>query len=176
MSIHEAFRIIDYISRLTDSDMSVHDLEQMNTQLHAEVSNIIILERDARLIMAAAARNMQNNPYMPKTTTKILSQKNLKQPCPSECAICTETPTFNNATHTACNHYYCTSCWNDWMNSPNSNKRCPICRTNAPNNIVYKARAASKNTTHTNNNPQTVNEIIEINDVVADAVEVIEIN
>jgi hypothetical protein len=76
--------------------------------------------------------------------TKTLSKKRLEEACPCQCVICNETPTFQNAVYTECGHYYCGVCWESWMNSYTSNKKCPTCRKDRPKTTSYQARANRK--------------------------------
>lgn len=92
---------------------------------------------------------MQNQPQIPRNTrtlgnplekTVIIAKKKLETVCPEMCAICHETPKFKDVIRTECNHYYCNVCWEEWMNTERSNKRCPTCRKELPRITSYKAR------------------------------------
>ena len=79
--------------------------------------------------------------YNPLEKAKVIAKKKLEEACPTECAICQETPKYKDAVCTECQHYYCKSCWNLWMNAASSNKKCPTCRKDMPRTTSYKARA-----------------------------------
>ena len=80
----------------------------------------------------------------PREKSKAITNKKLKELCPTECAICQETPKHEDAIRTKCNHYYCKTCWECWMDAPTSNKSCPTCRNDKPQAITFRARAARK--------------------------------
>jgi hypothetical protein len=80
--------------------------------------------------------------YNPLEKIKVIAKKKLEEPCPTDCAICQETPKLKDALCTECGHYYCKSCWNTWMDAPTSNKNCPTCRKNMPKTTSYRARAS----------------------------------
>lgn len=73
---------------------------------------------------------------------KAVGGRKMEQLCPSDCTICQETPKHRDAICTDCNHYFCTNCWNQWMNSSNNReKSCPTCRKHNPNVSGFKLRA-----------------------------------
>jgi hypothetical protein len=80
----------------------------------------------------------------PREKSKAITNKKLKESCPTECAICQETPKHEDAVRTKCNHYYCKKCWEGWMDAPASNKSCPTCRNDKPQATSFRARAARK--------------------------------
>jgi hypothetical protein len=82
--------------------------------------------------------------YNPLEKVKVIAKKKLEEACPSECAICQETPKYKDAVCTECDHYYCKDCWNGWMNAVGSNKKCPTCRKDMPRTTSYKTRATTK--------------------------------
>jgi hypothetical protein len=84
---------------------------------------------------------VRNNPL---EKSKILAKKKLEEACPLSCAICFETPKYKDAVCTECNHYYCKTCWSNWMNAERSNKKCPTCRKDIPITTSFKARATKR--------------------------------
>lgn len=73
--------------------------------------------------------------YLPKIYVEsYVEQKNT-------CAICFDTPKFNNLLKTSCNHHFCYPCYESWheisMNGPRSRVRCPNCRRNNPGVKTY---------------------------------------
>lgn len=82
--------------------------------------------------------------YNPLEKTKVIAKKKLEEACPTECAICQETPKYKDAVCTDCTHYYCKTCWSGWMTTTGSNKSCPTCRKDLPRVTSYKARASTK--------------------------------
>jgi Zinc finger, C3HC4 type (RING finger) len=81
--------------------------------------------------------------YNPLEKAKVIAKKKLDSNCPSECAVCQETPKYKDAICTECEHYYCKTCWTSWMNAIGSNKKCPTCRKDMPRTTSYKARAST---------------------------------
>lgn len=86
--------------------------------------------------------------YNPLEKTKVIAKKKLDEPCPTECAICQETPKYKDAVCTDCIHYYCKTCWSGWMTTTGSNKSCPTCRKDLPRVTSYKARASTTKRSH----------------------------
>ena len=77
----------------------------------------------------------------PMEKSKVIAKKKLEEVCPMECAICQETPKYKDTVCTECDHYYCKSCWQTWMNAPESNRSCPTCRKDMPTVTSFRARA-----------------------------------
>jgi hypothetical protein len=82
------------------------------------------------------------NRYNPIERTVVIAKRKLQEPCPSVCAICQETPKYKDVVCTECDHYYCKTCWNDWMNAELSNKNCPTCRREMPVTTSYRSRVS----------------------------------
>lgn len=78
------------------------------------------------------------------STSKVMAKSKLEEPCPTECAICQETPKYKDALCTDCEHYYCKACWDVWMKTPTSNHTCPTCRKVDPKSTIFRARASPK--------------------------------
>lgn len=78
--------------------------------------------------------------YNPIEKSKAILPSKLEENCPEECAICQDQPKIKDAICTECNHWYCKTCWNDWMNSPTGNKKCPTCRKDMPKVTSFRAR------------------------------------
>ena len=74
--------------------------------------------------------------------SKVIAKKKLEESCPSECAICQETPKYKDALCTECDHYYCLTCWQTWINTPSSNRCCPTCRAETPKTTSFRARGS----------------------------------
>jgi hypothetical protein len=75
----------------------------------------------------------------PIENTEIIDNSVLEEYCPNECVICQEIPKYKDAIRTECNHYYCKTCWESWMNATSTNKNCPTCRKNRPTVSHFKA-------------------------------------
>jgi hypothetical protein len=111
-----------------------HIQPQVNhIQPHQNLDEIVVIRPITRSRRIVPNANIQKS--------KVISKKKLQESCPHECAICQETPKYKDALCTDCSHYYCKTCWQDWMNAPGSSKNCPICRNNAPRITIYKERA-----------------------------------
>jgi hypothetical protein len=82
--------------------------------------------------------------YNPLEKTKVIAKAKLEETI--DCAICQETPKVKDCILTECNHYFCKGCWNGWMNTQRSNKKCPTCRNDMPRITSFRARASSKRT------------------------------
>lgn len=93
------------------------------------------------------ARN-SGPPPLYKERKAVLPKRKLDQPCPSECSICHDTPLYKDAVKTSCDHYYCKTCLMDWMNTRNSNRRCPMCRAFTTKNTTFRERAPRRITTN----------------------------
>jgi hypothetical protein len=78
------------------------------------------------------------------STSKVMAKSKLEELCPTECAICQETPKYKDALCTDCDHYYCKACWDVWMKTPTSNHTCPTCRKSDPKTTIFRMRASSK--------------------------------
>lgn len=152
---------LDVISRSTYT--SDANLEFLQRELSSQISNMVGINRQyARNLRRAELQRMRPQAaattrptptppsqgtitrYNPLEKTKVIAKKKLEEPCPTECAICQETPKFKDAVCTDCNHYYCKTCWAAWMNSDGSNRNCPTCRANMPRTTSYKARSSPK--------------------------------
>jgi len=84
---------------------------------------------------------VRNNPV---ERSKVIARSKLEEFCPTECSICQETPKYKDAVYTECSHYYCKGCWQSWMNTDGSNKKCPTCRKDMPIITTFKARAPNR--------------------------------
>lgn len=130
------------ISR-SNYDGSAEVVETIKQELFTRITNMVEINRQYAM-RPLISLNRDVHPRKRISTTRTLSKKDLEDSCPDECAICNETPKFKDVIRTECGHYYCGGCWTSWMNSPNSNKNCPICRKNMPKTTSYKARASRK--------------------------------
>ena len=149
------------------------NLEFMQNQLFVAISNMVFVNRENAMVQrmqaAIAMRNVtvrrprqgsafaaplsqrEGEPairYNPLEKTKVIAKKKLEEACPTECAICQETPKYKDAVCTDCTHYYCKSCWSGWMTTDGSNKSCPTCRKDLPKVTSYKARASTTKRSH----------------------------
>lgn len=116
---------------------------------HMEFMNRII--NDPNIINRVRVININDmlNPHTirsakPREKSKAITNKKLQESCPTECAICQETPKHKDAVRTKCNHYYCKKCWDCWMDAVASNKSCPTCRNDKPQATTFRARASRK--------------------------------
>lgn len=154
------------------------NLEFMQNQLFVAISNMVFVNRENAMVQrmqaAIAMRNVtvrrprqgpytqgtafaaplsqrESEPairYNPLEKTKVIAKKKLEEACPTECAICQETPKYKDAVCTDCTHYYCKTCWSGWMTTDGSNKSCPTCRKDLPKVTSYKARASTTKRSH----------------------------
>ena len=142
-SIHPSTANLDYMQReLFNTISSMVNINRQNAiNLHRQQAR----QQQAR---PATPRRPRRTAYclpaIPREKSKVVAKKMLEEACPTECAICQETPKYKNAICTDCNHYYCKVCWDSWINTPNSNKNCPTCRKDMPKITSYKARASSR--------------------------------
>ena len=80
---------------------------------------------------AALRRKKTNNKKpIPKIFVKNGTPQN------KMCAICHETPEFNELLRTSCNHHFCFKCYEKWykvsINGPTNDVSCPNCRHKSP--------------------------------------------
>jgi len=75
------------------------------------------------------------------SVSKVIAKSKLEEPCPTECAICQETPKYKDALCTECNHYYCKACWDVWMKTSIT---CPTCRKSDPKTTIFRMRSSPK--------------------------------
>ncbi len=80
----------------------------------------------------------------PVERSKVIARRKLEEPCPTECSVCQEVPKYKDAVCTECNHYYCKGCWENWMTTEGSNKKCPTCRKDMPRITIFKGRAPNR--------------------------------
>lgn len=149
---HEIHQVIRSIVALNDISRSTYGsvelVEVMKESVFTLITNMVEVNRQyAMRPPIIEAHKTKPIPRKKIPATKALSKKQLEEACPCECAICNETPAFKDAIYTECGHYYCGKCWASWMNSPNSNKKCPTCRKDMPKTTSYKARACRKQNT-----------------------------
>ncbi len=120
-------------------------------------SNLTLQRQASHALNRVAQRPVNSGPYTaplrqaslpprynPTEKSKVVSQAKLEENCPEDCAICQEQPKVKDSICTECNHWYCKTCWNDWMNSSTGNKKCPTCRKDMPRVTAFKARATTK--------------------------------
>lgn len=133
---------VDYLMR----QLNDHTNRMININHHNINTAVIIPDTEEGQIsltgpMTAPLRSNPTHRYNPLEKTRIIARKKLEDSCPTECAICQETPKHKDAVLTECNHYYCKGCWQSWMNTERSNKKCPTCRKDMPRITAFKARA-----------------------------------
>ena len=107
------------------------------TQEHMKMTSIIALLpfiRSAPLPIRGPVKTVTEK-------SKVIAKKKLEEPCPSECAICQETPKHKDAVCTSCDHYYCKSCLDSWMKTKTSKGNCPLCRQVVSLTTSFRARA-----------------------------------
>lgn len=129
------------------------DVENLMGRLSQRVYQMMLLNATRERLMdhQAAIRPVpivQPRPVArrnPLEKFKVISKEKLKESCPEECAICQDTPKYKDAVCTECNHYYCKTCWSEWMNADGSSKTCPICRKDMPRITNFRARANKSN-------------------------------
>jgi len=140
---------VDY--RVSDINQRIRDMVSTNRSI-----NNINLHRNAGAALGriqlvgpytAPLRRANQSPAQrnnPLEKIKIVSKDRLEELCPDDCAICNENPKIKDSICTECNHYFCKSCWNEWMNSESGNKKCPTCRKDMPRVTSFKARTSKK--------------------------------
>lgn len=134
---------VDYL--LSQINQHVNNMVSYNTN---GITNITPPQPPTRVLngpmtaplRAAPASRSSVSRYNPLEKSKVIPKKKLEDPCPTECAICQDTPKHKDAVCTECNHYYCKACWQSWMNAERSNKKCPTCRKDMPRITSFKAR------------------------------------
>jgi len=73
------------------------------------------------------------NPYQPpKENTITLSRTEFDTLCSEICPICLNTHILGHGLVTDCMHTFCKECYKYWINEPNSNRKCPVCRKDCP--------------------------------------------
>ena len=171
MSADQTFaRAIRTLSEINTASSNTHTSNEYIEYLQNELINtvrILVYTNRQNVAIQAQANRMRHPiatgnvsvrrltgpytaPLRPTTATRrnplektvVIAKKKLETNCPSECAICQETPKYKDAVCTECDHYYCKSCWTGWMNAERSNKKCPTCRKDMPRTTSYKARAS----------------------------------
>jgi hypothetical protein len=77
-----------------------------------------------------------------KKVTGLVLKAKLKTDCPTECAICFETPKHKDALITECNHIFCVKCWYTYESTVHINRilACPMCRKRSPSCKIFKTR------------------------------------
>jgi hypothetical protein len=173
-AINNFAEVIAALSTLNTISDSIHgsdeNLEFLQNQLFTGIRTMVsnnrqtafnrnIAERMQQAIATGAVTvrtpRRQTGPYTaplrqsatrrnPLEKTVVIAKKKLDTECPTQCAICQETPKYKDAVCTECEHYYCKTCWSGWMNAARSNKKCPTCRKDMPRTTSYKARASTK--------------------------------
>lgn len=169
-SIETIFRsILNLNDDSTYMNMTQSDIESRTREITRQIMEVassnrarahLRIQRDAIMALnLLASQRTFNGPYTaplrtanqpatqrknPLEKTKIVCQTKLDELCPDYCAICQEKPKIKDAVCTECNHYYCKTCWNDWMNSATGNKKCPTCRKDMPRVTSFKARVNKK--------------------------------
>jgi hypothetical protein len=71
---------------------------------------------------------------------KTIKKADFEAHCTDSCSICLEIHTKGDSLTTECNHEFGKDCYNFWMNSLSSNKKCPTCRKDCPKVTYYKTR------------------------------------
>ena len=71
---------------------------------------------------------------------KTIKKADFDAPCADSCPICLEIHTKGDSLTTECDHEFGKGCYNFWMNSLSSNKKCPTCRKDCPKVTYYKTR------------------------------------
>lgn len=162
LNFTHAVRLLSDLNIISQSSHpSDANIEFMERQLAQVISTMVSNNRDRAYERSIYAHNIRrgiaggrlavrpytaplySNPtpppsrYNPLEKIKVIAKKKLEEPCPTDCAICQETPKLKDALCTDCGHYYCKSCWNTWMDSPTSNKNCPTCRKDMPKTTSY---------------------------------------
>jgi hypothetical protein len=71
---------------------------------------------------------------------KTIKKADFEAPCIDSCPICLDIHTKGDSLTTECDHEFGKGCYNYWMNSLSSNKKCPTCRKDCPKVTYYKTR------------------------------------
>ena len=80
---------------------------------------------------------VRRNPLEKMVTIK---KADFEAPCIDPCPICLDIHKKGDSLTTECNHEFGKDCYNFWMNSLSSNKKCPTCRKETPRVTMYKTR------------------------------------
>ena len=80
---------------------------------------------------------VRRNPLEKMVTIK---KADFEAPCIDSCPICLDIHKKGDSLTTECNHEFGKDCYNFWMNSLSSNKKCPTCRKDCPKVTYYKTR------------------------------------
>ena len=80
---------------------------------------------------------VRRNPLEKMVTIK---KADFEAPCIDSCPICLDIHKKGDSLTTECNHEFGKDCYNFWMNSLSSNKKCPTCRKETPRVTMYKTR------------------------------------
>lgn len=138
----EAIQLINTLHHV-GHNISQANVDYLMSRIDAHVRNIIEINGDAIFDRAAAMLRIPPR-HLPTEKPKLVFKKKLEECCPTECAICQESPKYKDAICTDCKHYYCKECWNTWMNAAGSNKSCPTCRNNVSKTTYYTSRVCGK--------------------------------
>ena len=131
--LERLFRVSTFYNR--------NDIERDITLLIEHVNNMTT-EQPIRINEPIMALNMLTRYLSPPVSVEnieIIDSRLLEEYCPNECVICQEIPKYKAAIRTECNHYYCKTCWDSWMNVTTTNKSCPTCRKDRPTVTAFKA-------------------------------------
>ena len=71
---------------------------------------------------------------------KTIKKADFVAHCIDSCPICLDIHTKGDSLTTECDHEFGKDCYNFWMNSLSSNKKCPTCRKDCPKVTYYKTR------------------------------------
>jgi hypothetical protein len=157
---------VTMLSNLATISNSIHgsdaNLEYLQNELFARIRTMVSNNRNnaryrqhrQEVEQFALQQHVRQRPTEPPINTilayqrrdrpTVIAKKKLESPFTYSCAVCLETPKWEDAILTECQHCYCKSCWTGWMTAPSSNKRCPTCRLLDPMTTSYRARASSK--------------------------------
>ena len=69
---------------------------------------------------------------------KTISSDLFATECADVCAICMEKHTIGNSIKTECTHEFGKQCFQMWMQASNSNHKCPTCRKECPQIVMFR--------------------------------------
>jgi hypothetical protein len=69
---------------------------------------------------------------------KTISSDLFASECADVCAICMEKHTIGNSIKTECNHEFGKQCFQMWMQASNGNHKCPTCRKECPQIVMFR--------------------------------------
>ena len=99
-------------------------------------------QRERAALASAPAREARRE--IQRMVQRALGAKKIDEPMGDACGICLETHTMRHGLHTSCGHCFGAACMKSYLEHPNSNNACPICRQPKPKLTIYRPWATPK--------------------------------